>query len=182
MYRYREGGKHRLTYELILRDLKEGDKGTSALAVGMMIVSLAVALLFTAVMALVSPSAGVGGKIVCGVFWLCVAVVIGYAAALLVRARKPLTPEHIRVVKRRLDAIEQDRYPNAYEHVRGEARAVPRYLFIFEGLDSYHPNQTELALAEAGDEYFVVTLAAKPTHPIRLYRADTYTWDEAADA
>ena len=181
MYRYREGGKHRLTYELILRDLKEGDKGTSALAVGMMVVSVAVALLFTAIMALVSPSAGVGGKVVCGVFWLCTAVIVGYAVALLVRARKPLTPDSIRVVKCKLDAIEQDRYPNAYEHVRGEARAVPRYLFIFEGLDSYHPNQTELALAEVGDEYFVVTLATKPAHPIRLYRADTYIWDEAAD-
>ena len=181
MYRDNPSGKHRLTYELILRDLKEGDKGTSALAVGMMIVSIAVALLFTAIMALVSPSAGVGGKVVCGVFWLCTAVVIGYAVALLVRARKPLTPDCIRVVRRRLDAIEQDRYPNAYEHVRGEARAVPRYLFIFEGLGSYHPGQTELALAEVGDEYYVVTLAAKPTHPIRLYRADTYTWDEASN-
>ena len=181
MYRYNPSGKHRLTYELILRDLKEGDKGTSALAVGMMIVSMAVALLFTAIMALVSPSAGVGGKVVCGVFWLCTAVVVGYAVALLVRARKSLTPDHIRVVKRRLDAIEQDRYPNAYEHVRGEARAVPRYLFIFEGLDSYHPSQTELALADVGDEYYVVTLAAKPAHPIRLYRADTYIWDEAAN-
>lgn len=182
MYRYNPSGKHRLTYELILRDLKEGDKGMSALAVGMMIVSMAVALLFTAIMALVSPSAGVGGKVVCGVFWLCTAVIVGYAVALLVRARKPLNPDSIRVVKRRLDAIEQDRYPNAYEHVRGEARAVPRYLFIFEGLDSYHPGQTELALAEVGDEYYVVTLAAKPAHPIRLYRADAYIWDEAADA
>lgn len=181
MYRYNPSGKHRLTYELILRDLKEGYKGTSALAVGMMIVSMAVALLFTAIMALVSPSAGVGGKVVCGVFWLCTAVVVGYAVALLVRARKPLKPDSIRVVRRRLDAIEQDRYPNAYEHVRGEARAVPRFLFIFEGLDSYHPSQTELALAEVGDEYYVVTLAAKPAHPIRLYRADTYIWDEAAD-
>ena len=181
MYRYNEGGRHRLTFELILRDLKEGDKGTSALAVGMMIASIAVALLFTAIMALVSPSAGVGGKVVCGVFWLCTAVVVGYAVALLVRARKPLTPDCIRVVKRRLDAIEQDRYPNAYEHIRGEARAVPRYLFIFEGLDSYHPSQTELALAEVGDEYFVVTLAATPTRPVRLYLADTYTWNESAD-
>jgi hypothetical protein len=85
------------------------------------------------------------------------------------------------VVKRRLDAIEQDRYPNAYEHVRGEARAVPRYLFIFEGLDSYHPSQTELALAEVGDEYFVVTYTTSPTRPVRLYRADTYTWDEGSD-
>ena len=181
MYRYNEGGRHRLTRELILRDLKEGDKGTSALAVGMMIASVAVALLFTAIMALVSPSAGVGGKVVCGVFWLCTAVVVGYAVALLVRARKPLTPDHIRVVKRRLDAIEQDRYPNAYEHVRGEARAVPRYLFIFEGLDSYHPSQTELALAEVGDEYFVVTYATSPTRAVRLYRADAYLWDETLD-
>jgi hypothetical protein len=182
MYRYNQSSKHRLTYELILRDLKEGDKGTSALAVGMMIVSMAVALLFTAIMALVSRSAGVGGKIVCGVFWLCTAMVVGYAVALLIRARKPLNPDRIRVVKRKLDAIEQDRYPNSYEHVRGETRAVPRYLFIFEGLDSYHPGQTELALAEVGDEYYVVTLAAKPAHPIRLYRADAYIWDEAADA
>ena len=181
MYRYNPSGKHRLTYELILRDLKERDKGSSALAVGMMIVSMAVALLFTAIMALVSPSAGVGGKVVCGVFWLCTAVVVGYAVALLVRARKPLTPDHFRVVKRRLDAIERDRYPNAYEHVRGEARAVPRYLFIFEGLDSYHPSQTELALAEVGDEYFVVTYATSPTRAVRLYRADAYLWDETLD-
>ena len=181
MYRYNQSGKHRLTYELILRDLKERDKGSSALAIGMMIVSMAVALLFTAIMALVSPSAGVGGKVVCGIFWLCTAVVVGYAVALLTRARKSLTPDHIRVVKRRLDAIEQDRYPNAYEHVRGEARAVPRYLFIFEGLDSYHPSQTELALAEVGDEYFVVTYATSPTRAVRLYRADAYLWDETLD-
>ena len=181
MYRYNPSGKHRLTYELILRDLKERDKGTSALAVGMMIVSMAVALLFTAIMALVSPSAGVGGKVVCGVFWLCTAVVVGYAVALLVRARKPLTPNHIRVVKRRLDAIERDRYPYSREHVSGEIRTVPRYLFIFEGLDSYHPSQTELALAEVGDEYFVVTYATSPTRAVRLYRADAYLWDETLD-
>lgn len=181
MYRYNEGGKHRLTHEMILRDLKEGDKGSSALAVGLIIAVLAISLLTTAIMALVSLSAGMGAWIVCGIVWVCAAVVIGYAVAILIRARKPLTPTDIRVVKRRLDAIEQDRYPNAYEHVRGEARAVPRYLFIFEGLDSYHPNQTELALAEVGDEYFVVTLAATPTRPVRLYRADTYTWNESAD-
>ena len=181
MYRDNPSGKHRLTYELILRDLKEGDKGSSALAVGLIIAVLAISLLTTAIMALVSLSAGMGAWIVCGIVWVCAAVVIGYAVAILIRARKPLTPDCIRVVKRRLDAIEQDRYPNAYEHVRGEARAVPRYLFIFEGLDSYHPNQTELALAEVGDEYFVVTLAATPTRPVRLYRADTYTWNESAD-
>ena len=181
MYRYNEGGKHRLTRELILRDLKEGDRGTSALAVGLIIAVLAISLLTTAIMALVSFSAGMGAWIVCGIVWVCAAVVIGYAVAILIRARKPLTPADIRVVKHRLDAIEQDRYPNAYEHVRGEARAVPRYLFIFEGLDSYHPSQTELGLAEVGDEYFVVTLAATPTRPVRLYRADTYIWDEAAD-
>ena len=181
MYRYNPSGKYRLTYELILRDLKEGDKGTSALAVGMMIVSMAVALLFTAIMALVSPSAGVGGKVVCGVFWLCTAVIVGYAVALLVRARKPLKPDSIRVVKRRLDAIERDRYPYSREHVSGEIRTVPRYLFIFEGLDSYHPSQTELALAEVGDEYFVVTYATSPTRAVRLYRADAYLWDETLD-
>ena len=181
MYRYNEGGKHRLTREMILRDLKEGDKGSSALAVGLIIAVLAISLLTTAIMALVSLSAGMGAWIVCGIVWVCAAVVIGFAVAILIRARKPLTPTDIRVVKRRLTAIEQDRYPNAYEHVRGEARAVPRYLFIFEGLDSYHPSQTELGLAEVGDEYFVVTLAATPTRPVRLYRADTYIWDEAAD-
>jgi hypothetical protein len=181
MYRYNEGGRHRLTREMILRDLKEGDKGSSALAAGMMIASIVVSLLFTAIMALVSRSAGIGGWIVCGIFWVCAAVVIGYAVAILIRARRPLTPADIRVVKCRLDAIERDRYPNAYEHVRGEARAVPRYLFIFEGLDSYHPSQTELALAEVGDEYFVVTYTTSPTRPVRLYRADTYTWDEGSD-
>ena len=181
MYRYREGGKHRLTYELILRDLKEGDRGTSPLAVGLIIAVSAISLLTTAIMALVSRSAGTGAWIVCGIVWVCAAVVIGYAVAILIRARKPLTPTDIRVVKRRLTAIEQDRYPFSRERVSGEIRTVPRYLFIFEGFESYHPSQTELGLAEVGDEYFVVTLAAKPTRPIRLYRADTYTWDAASD-
>lgn len=181
MYRYNEGGRHRLTRELILRDLKGGDKGSSALAVGMMIASIIASLLFTAIMALVSRSAGIGGWIVCGIFWVCAAVVIGYAVVILIRARKPLTPADIRVVKRRLDAIERDRYPYSREHVKGEVRTVPRYLFIFEGMESYHPSQTELALAEVGDEYFVVTYAASPTRPVRLYRADAYTWDEGSD-
>jgi hypothetical protein len=181
MYHYNEGGRHRLTRELILRDLKEGDKGSSVLAVGMMIASIAASLLFTAIMALVSRSAGIGGRIVCGIFWVCAAVVIGYAVAILIRARKPLTPADIRVVKCRLDAIERDRYPYSREHVSGEVRTVPRYLFIFEGMESYHPSQTELALAEVGDEYFVVTYATSPTRAVRLYRADTYTWDEGSD-
>ncbi len=181
MYRYNEGGKHRLTYELILRDLKEGDKGSSALAVGLIIAVSAISLLTTAIMALVSLSAGMGAWIVCGIVWVCAAVVIGYAVAILIRARKPLTPTDIRVVKRRLTAIEQDRYPYSRERVSGEVRTVPRYLFTFEGFESYHPSQTELGLAEVGDEYFVVTLAATPTRPVRLYRADTYTWNESAD-
>ena len=113
----------------------------------------------------------------CGIFWVCAAVVIGYAVALLIRARKPLSPTDIRVVKCRLTAIEQDRYPYSRERVAGELHTVPRYLFTFEGFESYHPSQTELALAEVGDEYFVVTYAAKPTRPARLYRADTYIWN-----
>ena len=181
MYRYNEGGRHRLTREMILRDLKEGDKSSSAHAVGMMIASIVVSLLFTAIMVLVSRSAGIGGWIVCGIFWVCAAVVIGYAVAILIRARKPLNPADIRVVKRRLDAIERDRYPNSREHVSGEVRTVPRYLFIIEGMESYHPSQTELALAEVGDEYFVVTYATSPTRAVRLYRADAYLWDETLD-
>ena len=81
MYRYNGGGRHRLPRELILRDLKEGDKSSSALAVGMMIASIVVSLLFTAIMALVSLSAGMGAWIVCGIVWVCAAVVIGYAVA-----------------------------------------------------------------------------------------------------
>ena len=181
MYRYNEGGRHRLTRELILRDLKEGDKGSSALAVGLIIAVSAISLLTTAIMVLVSLSAGIGSWIVCGIVWVCAAVVIRYAVAILIRARKPLTPADIRVVKRRLDAIERDSYPNAREHVSGEIRTVPRYLFIFEGFESYHPGQTELALAEVGDEYIVVAYATKPTLPARLYRADAYLWDEALD-
>ena len=181
MYRYNEGGKHRLTYELILRDLKEGDKGTSALAAGLIIAVPAISLLTTAIMALVSLSAGMGAWIVCGIVWVCAAVVICYAVAILVRARKPLTPADIRVVKRRLTAIEQDKYPYSRERIPGELHTVPRYLFIFEGFESYHPSQTELGLAEVGDEYIVVAYATKPTLPARLYRADIYTWDEALD-
>lgn len=181
MYRYNEGGKHRLTREMILRDLKEGDKGSSALAVGLIVAVPAISLLFTAIMALVSRSAGMGAWIVCGIVWVCAAVVIGYAVAILIRARKPLSPADIRVVKRQLTAIEQAGYPYSREYVSGEIRTVPRYLFIFEGFESYHPSQTELGLAEVGDEYIVVAYATKPTLPARLYRADTYLWDEALD-
>ena len=181
MYRYNEGGKHRLTREMILRDLKEGDKGSSALAVGLIVAVPAISLLFTAIMALVSRSAGMGAWIVCGIVWVCAAVVIGYAVAILIRARKPLSPADIRVVKRQLTAIEQAGYPYSREYVSGEIRTVPRYLFTFEGFESYHPSQTELGLAEVGDEYIVVAYATKPTLPARLYRADTYLWDEALD-
>lgn len=108
-------------------------------------------------------------------------MVIGYAVDILIRARKPLTPADIRVVKRRLTAIEQDRYPYSRERVAGELHTVPRYLFTFEGFESYHPSQTELGLAEVGDEYIVVAYATKPTRPARLYRADAYLWDETLD-
>jgi hypothetical protein len=64
------------------------------------------------------------------------------------------------------------------ERVSGEIRTVPRYLFIFEGFESYHPSQTELGLAEVGDEYIVVTYATSSTRAVRLYRADAYLWDE----
>lgn len=181
MYRYNEDGRHRLTREMILRDLKEGDKGSSALAVGLIVAVPAISLLTTAIMALVSRSAGMGAWIVCGIVWVCAAVIVGYAVAILIRARKPLTPADIRVVKRKLTAIERAGYPYSREHVSGEVRTVPRYLFIFEGFESYHPSQTELGLAEVGDEYIVVAYTAKPTLPARLYRADTYTWDEALD-
>ena len=67
MYRYNEGGRHRLTREMILRDLKEEDKGSSPLAVGLIIAVSAISLLFTAIMALVSLSAGMGAWIVCGI-------------------------------------------------------------------------------------------------------------------
>ena len=86
MYRYNGGGRHRLTRELILRDLKEGDKGSSVLAVGMMIASIAASLLFTAIMALVSRSAGIGGRIVCGIFWVCAAVGISYTVGAILFA------------------------------------------------------------------------------------------------
>ena len=60
MYRYNKGGKHRLTREMILRDLKEEDKGSSPRAVGLIIAVLAISLLTTGIMALVSRSAGMG--------------------------------------------------------------------------------------------------------------------------
>ena len=182
MYRYNESGRHRLTREMILRDLKEEDKGSSPLAVGLIIAVSAISLLTTAIMALVSRSAGTGAWIVCGIVWVCAAVVIRYAVAILIRARKPLTPADIRVVKRRLEAIEQDKYPYARERVPGEIRTVPRYLFRFEGMEPYYPSQTELGLAEVGDEYLVVTRVKCPARIVRLYRADTYTWDGSPDA
>ena len=77
--------------------------------------------------------------------------------------------------------VQQQRVGANLFHVSGEIRTVSRYLFIFEGFESYHPSPTELGLAEVGDEYIVVAYATKPTLPARLYRADTYLWDEALD-
>ena len=183
MYRYSESSRRRLSPELILRDAKEKDRGASFIAVFLLILAPAGALLVTAIMSFVGVFAGAGAKILCGVFWLCAAVIVFFAASLLRRVRKPLRPSDMRVVKCRLEAIEQDKYPYARHHVRGQLRTVPRELFRFdEGLDPYLPGQTQLALADVGDEYYVVTHKDKPSTPILVYRADAYIWDEPQES
>jgi hypothetical protein len=44
-------------------------------------------------------------------------------------------------------------------------------------MDKYFPSPTQVALAKEGDEYYIVTAVEGGTHPIRIYRADTYIWN-----
>ena len=174
-YRYSETRKHILTPELVIHDMKGDDKFGKAVAPFMLVLPPIGALVATLFMHLVTGGEGlefIVGVIVCVLFWLGALMLMAAAVFILVNQSKPMRPEDIHIVKRRLDTISyNERQPSSG---RG---SVERDVFYFEGMDKYFPSPTQVALAKEGDEYYIVTAVEGGTHPIRIYRADAYIWN-----
>ena len=174
-YKYSEERKPILTPELVIHDMKGDDKFGKAVAPFMLVLPPIGALVATLFMLLVTGREGVEfivGIIVCGLFWLGALMLMAAAVFILVNRSKPMRPEDIHIVKRRLDTISyNERQPSSG---RG---SVERDVFYFEGMDKYFPSPTEVALAEEGDEYYIVTYTEGGTYPVRIYRADAYIWN-----
>ncbi len=113
------------------------------------------------------------GIIVCALFWLGALMIMAAAVFILVNRSKPLRPEDIHIVKRRLDTISYNERQST-----GGRHSVERDVFYFEGMDKYFPSPTQVALAKEGDMYYIVTAVEGGTHPLRIYRADAYIWNE----
>ena len=174
-YKYSETRKHILTPELVIHDMQGDDKFGKAVAPFMLVLPPIAALMATLFMYLVSGGEGVEfivGIIVCGLFWLGALMIMAAAVFILVNRSKPLRPEDIHIVKRRLDTISyNERQPSSG---RG---SVERDVFYFEGMDKYFPSPTQVALAKEGDMYYVVTYSEGGIYPVRIYRADAYIWN-----
>ena len=172
-YKYSETRKHILTPELVIHDIKEDNKKGKVMAPFLLVVPPGFALLFTALTSLVTDTRGtIVGGIICGLVWLSTLMVMGVGVMMLVSSRKTLTPADIHIVKRTLDTISYD------EPHRTGRHTFYHDVFYFTGMDKFYPTSTESALAEEGDEYYIVTRTEGGTHPIRIYRADTYIWIE----
>lgn len=174
-YQYSETRKHILTPELVIHDMKGDDKFGKAVAPFMLVLPPIGALVATLFMLLVTGREGVEfivGIIVCGLFWLGALMLMAAAVFILVNQSKPMCPEDIHIVKRRLDTISYNERQST-----GGRGTVERDVFYFEGMDKYFPSPTQVALAKEGDEYYIVTAVEGGTHPIRIYRADAYIWN-----
>ena len=171
-YQYSEARKHILTPELVIHDMESGKGGDRIMAVLMLLLPPLGALAATFFMYLITGGEGaefVVGIIVCALFWLGALVIMAAAVFILVNSSKPLKPEDIHIVKRRLDTISySERQPSSG---RG---SVERDVFYFEGMDKYFPSPTQVALAKEGDMYYIVTAVEGGIHPLRIYRADAY--------
>lgn len=174
-YKYSEERKPILTPELVIHDMKGDDSFSKAVAPFMLVLPPIGALLATLFMSLITGGEGaefVVGIIVCALFWLGALMIMAAAVFILVNSSKPLKPEDIHIVKRRLDTISYS------ERQRTSGRgSVERDVFYFEGMDKYFPSPTQVALAKEGDEYYIVTAVEGGIHPIRIYRADAYIWN-----
>lgn len=172
-YKYSETRKHILTPELILNDLKKDNKEAKVMSIFLLILPPFVALVFTAVMSLVSDDMGaVLYGIICGSVWLGAVLLMAVSAIRLKDSCKALKPSDIHIVKCRLETIAY----NEAQRTWGRD-TVYRDVFYLEGMGKYFPTATQVALAEEGDEYYVVTRGEGSTHPIRIYRADAYIWN-----
>jgi hypothetical protein len=174
-YQYSETRKHILTPELVIHDMESGKGGDKIMGVLMLLLPPLGALVATFFMYLITGGEGVEfvvGIIICGLFWLGALMLMAAAVFILVNQSKPLRPEDIHIVKRTLDTISySERQPSSG---RG---SVERDVFYFAGMDKYFPSPTEVALAEEGDEYYIVTYTEGGTYPVRIYRADAYIWN-----
>ena len=173
-YQYSETRKQILTPELVVHDMKDDGKFEKLAAPFMIVIPPIGALFATLLMYLISGGEGVEfvvGIIICALFWLGALMIM--AVGLLFLRDKPLKPEDIHIVKRRLDTISyNERQPSSGRH------SVERDVFYFEGMDKYFPTPTQVALAKEGDMYYVVTYSEGSIHPVRIYRADAYIWQE----
>lgn len=177
MYRYSETRKHILTPELVIHDMESGKEGDKIMAILMVILPPLGALIATFFILLITGGEGVEhivGMIVCVLFWLLALLVMGVGIMMLKPSRK-LTAADIHIVKRTLDTISY----NERQSTGGRRGSVERDVFYFSGMDKYFPSPTEVALAEEGDEYYIVTHTEGGTYPIRIYRADAYIWQES---
>ena len=155
--------------------MKDDGKFGKTVAPFMLIVPPVGALLATGFFALVNDGSTIATVIswmVCGLFWLCALMIMAAGAFILKGSSKPLRPEDIHIVKRRLDTISyNERQSTSGRH------SVERDVFYFEGMDKYFPSPAQVALAKEGDMYYVVTAAEGGIHPLRIYRADAYIWN-----
>ena len=174
-YKYSEARKHILTPELVIHDMESGREGNKLLAILMMVLPTLVALVFTLFMRLVTGGEGVEsivGIAISVLFWIFALFMIGLGITMLKPSRK-LTAADIHIVKRTLDTISYSERQRT-----GGRGTVERDVFYFAGMDKYFPSPTEVALAKEGDEYYIVTYTEGGTHPVRIYRADAYIWNE----
>ena len=172
-YKYSETRKHILTPELVLNDLKEDNKATKVISIFLLIIPPFAALVFTVMMSLVSDDMGaVFYGIICGSVWLGAVLLMAVSAMLLKDSCKKLKPSDIHIVKCRLETIALNEAQRTWRR-----DTVYRDVFYLEGMSKYFPTSTQVALAEEGDEYYVVTRGEGSTHPIRIYRADAYIWN-----
>lgn len=183
MYRYSETRKHHLTRELIENDLRQESKGSSVMFVLAVVALLLGAVVATGFIRLIAPLGfgvredALGLDIAVAVVWVIAVTFVIRIVAAMRRARKSTEGIEFHVTKRRLDTIAREEHQGTH-YYGGHSHAVYRDVFYFEGMDKYFPNSTEMALADEGDEYYVVTRGKATKTPIRIYRADAYIWKE----
>lgn len=171
--------KQILTREIIERDLTPDTKGARVMGLFMIFITLLGASVATLFLYLFVPMGfnvserSLGIRIAAGVVWVIAVTVMILFCRIVVNSYKPPRIPAFYVTKRRLDTISyRERQPNSGRH------SVERDVFYFEGMGKYFPTPTQLKLAKEGDMYYIVTATEGGTIPLRVYRADTYIWQE----
>ena len=174
-YQYSETRKQILTPELVIHDMQDSGSFGKIAAPFMIVIPPIGALFATLLTYLISGGKGaefVVGIIVCALFWLVALMITAAGVFILCHKPKPLRPEDIHIVKRRLDTISYDEREKNDGHSH-----LGRDVFYFEGMAKYYPSPTQVALAKEGDMYYIVTCSEGSIYPVRIYRADAYIWN-----